>query len=322
MKRILRWIFLFIAGFLAAISIANYRADVPVDTLKAKYANAASRFVNVDGMAVHYRDEVPSTSAIRDSVPLVLLHGTGASLLTWDDWVATLTRPDSANRPGRRVIRLDLPAYGLTGPNRDNNYSGAYYARFLHDFLTKLGVTRCDLGGNSLGGAIAWRYTLDYPNEVRNLILIDAGGYPLQPKSVPIAFRLARVPVLKDLLVHITPRSLIEKSIRNVYADDSRVTDALIDQYMDMALREGNRKAFISRTSTAMNDSAYLKIPAIRQRTLILWGAKDFLIPVENARRFHRDLPNDTLVIMPNAGHVPMEELPQESVRIVRRFLD
>lgn len=310
MKRILGWVTLFVFGVVAALVVTYYRANVPVETLKAKYANAASRFVVVDGMSVHYRDEGPSN----DSVPFVLLHGTGASLLTWNDWATDLTKD-------HRVIRLDLPAYGLTGPNRDNNYSMAYYAQFLREFLTKIGVSRCDLGGNSLGGGIAWRYTLNHPNDVRNLILIDAGGYPLQSKSVPIAFRLARVPVLKDLLVNITPRSLIEQSIRNVYADDSRVTEALIDQYMDMALREGNRKAFISRTPTAMSDSTYLKIPTIRQRTLVLWGAKDLLIPVENANRFHRDLPNDTLVVMPNAGHVPMEELPRESVQIIRTFL-
>lgn len=311
MKRILRWTFRLIVGLTAVVLVANYRANIPVETLKAKYANAASRFVEVDGMSVHYRDEGPST----DSVPLVLLHGTGASLLTWDGWATDLTKD-------HRVIRLDLPAYGLTGPNAANNYSMAYYAQFLRAFLTKIGVSRCDLGGNSLGGGIAWRYGLNHPNDVRNLILIDAGGYPLQSKSVPIAFRLARVPVLKDLLVNITPRSLIEQSIRNVYADDSRVTEALIDQYMDMALRDGNRKAFISRTPTAMSDSTYLKIPTIRQRTLVLWGANDLLIPVDNADRFHRDLPNDTLVVMPNAGHVPMEELPRESVRIVRTFLE
>ncbi len=315
MKRILGWVALFILGFVVAIVVTNYRADVPVETLKAKYANAASRFVDVDGLSVHYRDEGPATSTMHDSVPLVLLHGTGASLLTWNGWATDLTKD-------HRVIRLDLPAYGLTGPNKNNDYSIAYYARFLHDFLTKLGVSYCDLGGNSLGGGIAWRYALAHPNAVRNLILIDAGGYPLQSKSVPIAFRLARVPILKDLLVNITPRSLIEKSIRNVYADSSRVTDALIDQYMDMALREGNRKAFISRTPTSMSDSTYLKIPTLRQRTLVLWGAKDFLIPVDNAYHFHHDLPNDTLVIMPNAGHVPMEELPKESVRIIRKFLD
>jgi len=318
MKRILRLAIFFILGFLAALCIANYRTDIPVEVLKAKYANAASHFVSVDGMSVHYRDEGPKT----DSIPLVLLHGTGASLLTWDAWVDNLTKGGTSNHPSHRVIRLDLPAYGLTGPNSDNTYTAGYYSRFLHDFLTKIGVSQCDLGGNSLGGGIAWRYALDYPDNVRNLLLIDAGGYPLQSKSVPIAFRLATIPVLKDLLVNITPRSLVEKSIRNVYADDSRVTDALIDQYMDMALREGNRKAFISRMATSMSDSTYLKIPTLRQRTLILWGANDYLIPIENAYRFHRDLANDTLVVMPNAGHVPMEELPIQSVRIVRAFLD
>lgn len=318
MKRILRWTILFILGIVAALVIANYRADIPVKTLKNKYANAASRFVDVDGMSVHYRDEGPQA----DSVPLVLLHGTGASLLTWDVWVNDLTKDSTSNHPSHRVIRLDLPAYGLTGPNRDNNYSGDYYTQFLHDFLAKLGVPQCDLGGNSLGGGIAWKYALAYPDQVRSLILIDAGGYPLESKSVPIAFRLARVPILKDLLVNITPRSLIEKSIRNVYADDSRVTDALVDQYMDMALREGNRKAFISRMATPLADSTYLKISTLRQRTLIIWGAKDYLIPVDNAYRFHRDLANDTLVVLPNAGHVPMEEMPAESVRMARAFLD
>jgi pimeloyl-ACP methyl ester carboxylesterase len=115
---------------------------------------------------------------------------------------------------------------------------------------------------------------------------------------------------------------LIEESIRNVYADDSRVTDMLVDQYMDMALREGNRKAFISRIATPLSDSTYLKIPTLQQRTLVLWGAQDYLIPVDNAYRFHRDLPNDTLVVIPNVGHVPMEEMPTKSVRIVRAFLD
>ncbi len=318
MKQILRWGILFILGIIAALIISNYRADIPVKTLKNKYANAASRFIDVDGMSVHYRDEGPKA----DSTPLVLLHGTGASLLTWDAWVDDLTQDSTGTHPSHRIIRLDLPAYGLTGPNRDNTYSVSYYARFLHDFLTKLGVSRCDLGGNSLGGGIAWTYALTYPDNVRNLILIDASGYPLQSKSVPIAFRLAQVPILKDLLVNITPRSLIEESIRNVYADDSRVTDMLVDQYMDMALREGNRKAFISRIATPLSDSTYLKIPTLQQRTLVLWGAQDYLIPVDNAYRFHRDLPNDTLVVIPNVGHVPMEEMPTKSVRIVRAFLD
>jgi len=305
-----------VVGIVLLIAL-NIRADKPLAELKAKYATPASQFMPINGMPVHYRDEGPR----HDSVPIVLLHGTGASLLTWNVWADTLTQH-------RRVIRLDLPAYGLTGPRQDdsntetNAYSGAYYVAFLHNFLSQLGVTRCDVVGNSLGGMIAWRYALGYPAAVRRLVLIDAAGYPSQSTSVPLAFRLARVPVLNQLLTYITPRSVIEQSLRNVYADPDRVTDALVDQYMNMALRTGNRQAFIARLANQTPDSTYRQMPRINQRTLILWGQQDRLIPVSNARRFQQDLPNDTLIIMPNAGHVPMEELPRQSIQMTQPFLN
>jgi len=307
-KLIRRTLLILFLGLIALIA-SFYRADIPVTELRAKYANPASRFTAIAELDVHFRDEGPRT----DTVPLVLIHGTGASLLTWDGWVNELGAE-------RRIIRLDLPAYGLTGPNATGNYSPAYYDSFLHQFLTAIGVRRCDLAGNSLGGAIAWRVALEHPEKVRRLVLVDAAGYPLESRSVPLAFRMARMPVLKDWLTYITPRSLIERSIKSVYADDRRVTDALVDQYYDMALRAGNRKAFVNRFA-AKPDSAWTRMATIRTPTLVLWGAQDGLIPVDYAHRFHRDLPNDTLVIMPDAGHVPMEELPVESARIVRAFL-
>lgn len=292
-----------------------YQPDVPVGWLRAKYANASSTFLNVDGVAIHYRDEGPlAKGPALDSVPLVLLHGTGASLLTWEGWTRRL-------KAERRVVRLDLPAYGLTGPRPDGDYSMPAYVAFLHHFLQKKGIRRCDLAGNSLGGAIAWRFALTHPLAVRNLILVDAAGYPLQSTSVPLAFRLARIPGLSRLLTFVTPRFVIEKSVRAVYAEPNRVSDSLVTQYYDMALRAGNRAAFIQRMRGPDSDSAWRQLPALRQRTLVLWGQRDGLIPVSNAYRFHRDLPRDTLVILPDAGHVPMEERPAETAGIVRRFL-
>ncbi len=311
-KRVFRLILVLLVVGIVLLIAVNIRADKPLTELKAKYATPASQFMAMNDMPVHYRDEGPR----QDSIPIVLLHGTGASLLTWNGWADTLMQH-------RRVIRLDLPAYGLTGPRQDTNtYSGAYYVSFLHDFLNRLGVTRCDVVGNSLGGMIAWRYALAYPAAVRRLVLIDAAGYPSQSTSVPLAFRLARVPVLNQLLTYITPRSVIEQSLRNVYADPDRVTDALVDQYMYMALRTGNRQAFIARLGNQTPDSTYRQMSRITQRTLILWGQQDRLIPVSNARRFQQDLSNDTLVIMPNAGHVPMEEMPRQSVQIAQPFLN
>jgi pimeloyl-ACP methyl ester carboxylesterase len=299
-------ILLLIVGY----GVANYRADRSVAELLREYGTPESKFLAVDGLQVHYRDEGPRT----DTVPLVLIHGTGASLLTWDGWVSAL-------KAKKRIIRFDLPAYGLTGPNATGTYSGSYYTQFLATFLTKAGIRQCDLAGNSLGGFVAWQFALAHPEWIRKLVLIDAAGYPLQSKSVPLAFQIARMPILKEFVAYITPRSVIEQSIKNVYADPTKVSDQLIDQYLNMTLRAGNRQAFVSRINQKP-DSLWQRIGQIKTPTLVLWGAQDRLIPPVNATRFHQDLSNDTLVVLPNAGHVPMEESPTETAAIVQKFLE
>jgi pimeloyl-ACP methyl ester carboxylesterase len=244
-----------------------------------------------------------------------LIHGTGASLLTWNGWTDSLKKD-------YQVIRFDLPAYGLTGPNPTHNYSLDYYADFLGQFLDKLGVKKCVLGGNSLGGAVAWKFALQHPERVSKLILIDAAGYPMQSKSVPVAFQMARFPIVNQLFTVITPRAVVESSIKNVYADPSKVTPVLVEQYWDMARRAGNRAAFVARMTTANQpDNSWQKIKTISAPALIMWGARDLLIPVELGRRFEADLPNDTLVVYQNLGHVPMEEAPAQTVQDVKRFL-
>lgn len=301
-------LFLAVVALVAAFGALNYRADVPVAELKARYANAESEFMDLDGMAVHYRDEGNPA----DETPMVLLHGTSASLLTWDGWTESL-------KAGQRVIRLDLPGYALTGPNPANDYAMSYYTRFLHEFLQRLGIERLYLAGNSLGGRIAWEYALAYPGEVEKLILVDAAGYPLSGRR-PLVFQLATIPVLKDALRVVTPKFLVESSLKEVYADDSKVTGELVDQYYDMTCREGNRAAFAARAGVVYEDN-HLKLNQIRAPTLILWGEQDAWIPVENAYRFQNDLPDSTLVVFPNLGHIPHEESPAETVEAVLKFI-
>jgi pimeloyl-ACP methyl ester carboxylesterase len=306
--KVLKYLFLVILALVIVLCVLNYRADVPVAELKAKYATAESKFMDLDGMAVHYRDEGNPA----DKTPIVLLHGTAASLLTWNGWTSAL-------KAEHRVIRLDLPGYGLTGPNPAQDYSMNFYVRFLHDFLEKLDVNRFYLAGNSLGGKIAWEYALAYPDNVRKLILIDAAGYPLAHDK-PLAIKLASTPVLKNILLYITPKFLVEKSLKEVYADDSKVTPQLVEQYYDMACREGNRASFGVRAGM-VDDDDYLKIKQIKTPTLILWGEADAWIPVENAYKFGKDLPNNRVVIFTNLGHVPQEENPSESVKEVLAFV-
>jgi pimeloyl-ACP methyl ester carboxylesterase len=297
--------------FVIAIMILFGHRDIPLNELKAKYTNTESSFISVDGMDVHFRDEGNQT----DSIPIVLIHGTASSLHTFDAWTNSL-------KNSNRVIRIDLPAFGLTGPFPDRNYSIANYTSFIKDFLTALKIKQCVLVGNSLGGQIAWNFTLEQPDMVEKLILIDASGYPLNSKSVPIAFKLAQTPVLKNLLTFITPRFLVRTSVENVYFDTSKVTDSLVERYFELTLREGNRQALMDRFKTSKDISANKNIKNIKQPTLILWGADDLLIPVENAYRFHKDLPNNNLVILNDSGHTPMEESPIESLEFVTNFLN
>ena len=303
-----------VATVLVAISgyvWATWAPDVSVEMLKARWALSPSRFLSIDGMQVHLRDEGPRD----DSVPIVLLHGTSSSLHTWDGWTDSL-------KGTRRVIRFDLPGFGLTGPAPDGDYRMEANIRFVTHVLDTLGARRVVLAGNSLGGWIAWRVAIVRPELVQRLILVDAAGYPFESQSVPIGFRLAQIPVLNKLVQRILPRSVVEGSVRNVFGDPARVTPGLVDRYYDMARREGNRAALVARFAQARADPDTAAIRTITQPTLILWGGRDQLIPPDNAARFWRDIRGSRVVMFDGLGHVPHEEDPPATLAAVRRFLD
>ncbi|MBX3421924.1 MAG: alpha/beta hydrolase [Pirellulaceae bacterium] len=307
--RVCRWLFVGTATLLlVALMLWGYR-DRSVAGLAGKYAQPPSQFADVLGMKVHLRDEGPSD----DPTPIVLLHGTGSSLHTFDAWVASLSKQ-------KRVVRFDLPGFGLTGPFPDRDYAMDKYVAFVEAMLNNLEIHKCVLAGNSLGGNIAWNVAASRPERVELLVLIDASGYPTAAKSVPIAFRLARVPVLNRLLTTITPRSLVQASVLNVYANKAKVTETLVDRYFELTLREGNRQALGDRFRTATESKTNL-IKQITQPTLIMWGAEDQLTPVDMAVRFEQDLSNDRLEILPGVGHIPMEEQPAESLAVLCSFL-
>lgn len=294
---------------MVALVVSSYQPDIPVDLLKEKYTNSASKFISLDGMEVHYRDEGPAT----DTIPLVLIHGTSSSLLTWD--VCT-----SAWRKDHRIIRMDLPGFALTGPNSQNDYSTAAYVAFLKQFLEAKQVTQCYLAGNSLGGLIAFEFAAAYPDQVEKLVLIDPAGYPVHHAKGSLAFTLGKVPILKNILTVITPISVVRKSLEDAYGNKDLVTDSLVELYRDMACRQGNRDALLKRLAIdfAGDTTRVSKLP---MPTLVIWGSLDQLIPVDNAYKFQRDLPHGTLAILNGVGHVPMEEAPERVIPLVSEFI-
>ena len=284
-------------------------SDISENDLKIAYANDASKFIEIDGMQVHYRDE-------GKGFPIVLVHGTASSLHTWDDWSKELLKTN-------RVIRMDLPAFGLTGPNKTANYSIKAYTSFLNDLLTKLHVEKFYLAGNSLGGNIAWNYAAEHPDKVEKLVLVDASGLPTN-KPQPAIFKMAKTPFLNSLFLYVTPKFFIKKNMEEVYADGSKITDELVTRYHKMALRVGNRQAFIDRAKIDFklgSKANYNKLKSINTSTLLIWGAQDNWIPLDNGKRMDSILPNSKLVVLENSGHVPMEENPQESFAFLNEFL-
>jgi pimeloyl-ACP methyl ester carboxylesterase len=296
---------------LAVFIAANWAPERTVEDLKARWAPPPSAFLDTAGMRVHLRDEGPAD----DKAPIVLLHGTGSSLHAWEGWAQAL-------KGSRRVIRFDLPGFGLTGPSPDGIYSVDRDISVLIAVLDKLGAERCVLGGNSLGGAIAWRTALLHPSRVEKLILVDAGGYGSRSLSEPIGFRLARLPGISWLLQNTLPRFLVVQGFRDAWGDPSKVTPEMVDRSVELMQREGNRRALLARFSQARPGTFADRVKELKLRTLIIWGGKDRLIPPIDAQRFHGDIAGSTLVIFDDMGHAPEEEDPARTVEAVKHFLN
>jgi pimeloyl-ACP methyl ester carboxylesterase len=250
---------------------------------------------------------------------LLLLHGTGASLHTWDGWATAL-------KARHRVIRIDLPAFGLTGPftgqYASDDYRGDTYARFVLDVLDALRVARVVVAGNSLGGEVAWRAATLAPQRFAKLILVDATGYAFAPDEIPLGFRVARLPLLNRIAEHLLPRAIVEASLRSVYGDPSRVSAELVDRYFELTLREGNRRALGLRLQQLEMGNDAARIKSLALPTLVLWGGRDRLVPPDTARRFAADIRGARLAVFDSLGHVPQEEDPARTAASVIDFLE
>lgn len=305
--------------------------DIPRATLEAKYAKPPSQFVELS-----YANSLPPSTGISDmhftdpnttarahyrirgeaSAPvLLLLHGSNASLLTWEPWSKSLSDKF-------RVVSVDLPGHGLTGATGNGDYSQEGMVRFVLAFADKVGLKNFALAGNSMGGGVAARFAEEHPERVTKLILVDAGGLPFKSgEGTPLAFRLARIPVVKEILLHVTPRSLVVEGLNKAIVNKAVITDAMIDWYWDFARMEGTRQATRARFQLPFDTAVQDHTATLTMPTLILWGEGDRLIPVSVAHDWQHAVKGSKLIIYPATGHIPMEEAADKSAADVRAFL-
>ena len=313
MRKFLKWAGLIVLALVVALFAWGYAGDIPVSELRAKYANAESEFVDLgDGMTVHLRDEGP-----KDAPAIILLHGSNASLHTWQQWVDRL-------RKDYRIIRYDQPGHGLTGPHPKDDYSAKAFVDVVDRIAQNRGLGKFYLGGNSMGGWVTHEYAKAHPEKLLGIILVDAAGAPdAKPKSLPIGFRIARLPVLNKLAQVITPRSVIEASLKQTVSNQAVVTNAEIDEYWELLRYPGNREAtgkrfaqYGTRLTMTPISAATHNVPA-----LILWGEDDSLIPVESAKWFQSQYTDQVTHIYRGIGHLPMEEAAEATAKDVSDWL-
>ena len=275
-----------------------------LDQVIKKYTDEYSKFITVDGLKVHYKDE-------GEGEVLLLLHGTFSSLHTFDEWAVLL-------KENYRVIRLDLPGFGITGPSLDDTYSIPIFVDFIYKFLDTLGVSRFYLAGNSLGGWLAWELALKAEDRIKKMVLLNSAGY-INDRNYPLPFVVAQTPVLRNVFNYI-PKAVVRRFIRQVFNDQAVVTDKLVDRYFSLIHREGNLDAFVKIANSKLIQNTHslnhLKIPV-----LIIWGSKDRWLSPKHAAYFNKDIPNSRVLMYDDVGHIPMEEIPEKSAKDVADFL-
>jgi pimeloyl-ACP methyl ester carboxylesterase len=311
---VLALILLGLAGFL-------YKGEIPRDVVDAKYTSPASQFLDMtNGARVHFRDEGNPDGSV-----VVLVHGSNASLHTWEPWIRELGA-------GYRIVTMDLPGHGLTGGVPDNDYSSAAQLNTVSAVVTHLGIDQFVLGGNSMGGGVTWRYALQYPDQVEAMILVDASGLPAwraerraeqngEEKEAPLAFKLLGQAWFRTIAKYIDPYYLVVQGIESSYNNSTVINQALIDRYYELSLRAGTRDATLARFGDRRNRDEIFDLSSLEQPTLVMWGREDSLIPVETADKFAQVLPNASVVIYDDVGHIPMEEIAERSAQDVLAFL-
>jgi pimeloyl-ACP methyl ester carboxylesterase len=283
-----------------------YTPDKPRAALEAKYRVSPADYVDAAGTRLRIRD-----TGRRDAPVVIMLHGFGSSLETWDEWAVLLSDKF-------RVIRYDLPGFGLTGPDPTGDYTDARGVAVLAALMDRLGIAKAAIIGNSMGGKLAWSFAAQHPDRVTKLVLVSPDGFASPGfeygKKPDIGFTVR-------LLPYALPTAMLRASLVPAYADKTLLTEDLVARYADMMLAPGVRAAIVARMQQYMPQDPDADLRRIQAPTLLVWGGRDGMIPFTNAQDYLRAIPNSRLAAFPDLGHIPQEEAPAVSLAPVRAFL-
>lgn len=305
-KRLNNMIYLIIASIVACVYLV-WTPDQDLAQLKEKYAQAPSKFINLAGTNLHYRD-----SGNKNLTTLVFLHGFGASLHTWEAWSSELEKE-------HRVIRMDLPGFGLSGMNETNDFSDTHDIKVILGLLNALDIDKATFIGNSIGGKLAWHIAAAHPERVEKLVLISPDGFASE------GFEYDKAPQASWMLSAMTialPKPLLKMSLVPAYANANVLSSAMVDRYYDLMCAPGVRKSIVARVEQTVLKDPIPLLKTIQADTLLMWGEQDGMIPIDNAQDYVKNIPSVRLEVLPKTGHLPQEENVQASLQVLKKFLN
>ena len=267
-------------------------------------------FINVAGVNYHYR------SYPGDGEDIVLLPGFASSTYTWEALAPSL------QADGHHVWALDMKGFGWSDKPRDAQYDPVTLMEDVNNWMAAMDLSNVILVGNSLGGAVTVLLALEHPERIKKMVLIDSGGYPMTP---PLIIRMAQLPLSGSIMKLFFGRWTVRWNLKAVFYHKDRVTEEKVTAYYERMCTEN---ALDAQTSVARSidfdlfDHYIERVPQIASEALIIWGENDAWIPLENGYRFEKDLTNATMIVMPECGHMPQEEYPQETAQFITNFIE
>ena len=320
MKKVIKWVGLTLLIIIILVIYSGTYLDIPREKLEAKYATGASKFLTLDdGSSIHYRDEGNQQGQV-----IVLVHGFNGSLFNFERLVPYLSED-------YRLVSLDLPAFGLTGAIPSGEYSTERFMKTINQLVDSLDIDKFSIAGNSMGGGVSWRYTLQHPEQINSLILIASSSVrvegeeeaePDEDESSPLAWRLLFSNFTRKILLFFTPKFFAEQGLKTSVYDQDLATKEWANQFHELVLLEGSREAIISMFSGDRYGNETPEIfKQISAPTLVIHGEEDNLIELESVRHFEQNIPNVKVKIYPDIGHLPMYEDPERTSKDIRDFL-
>jgi pimeloyl-ACP methyl ester carboxylesterase len=270
------------------------------------------RFLNIGGQRVF----VHRADRSGQGRPLVLLHGFMLSHYVFRHLIPALSAEHD-------VIAVDLPGFGESDrpTPAEFRYDEAGYLETVIGILDALAIDRASLLGHEMGGGIALYAAARRPERVERVVVLDPLVYDL---TLPLEGRVLLTPYLGPLAFKtLYTRTVIRRYLlRDVYRDPALVTEEWVDYLWERLNRPGGFDAAHAAIRFLADPSAITRsLRAIRAPTLAFWGQDDRLSSSALARRFEGDVPGSVVHVLPRCGHSPVEECPDEVLRLIQPFL-